>query len=29
MRERLAKGEYIFDILRLEGALKALGVVEQ
>jgi len=29
MRERLAKGEYIHDILKLEGALKALGVVEK
>lgn len=29
MRERLAKGEYIYDILSLGEALKGLGVVEK
>jgi 4-hydroxy-4-methyl-2-oxoglutarate aldolase len=29
MRERLAKGEYIFDILKLGDALKGLGVIER
>jgi len=29
MRERLAKGEYIYDILGLGEALKGLGVVEK
>jgi len=29
MRERLAKGEYIYDILNLGEVLKSLGVVEK
>ena len=29
MRERLAKGEYIYDILKLGDVLKGLGVVEK
>jgi 4-hydroxy-4-methyl-2-oxoglutarate aldolase len=29
MRERLAKGEYIFDMLKLGEVLKGLGVVEK
>jgi 4-hydroxy-4-methyl-2-oxoglutarate aldolase len=29
MRERLAKGEYIYDMLKLGEVLKSLGVVEQ
>jgi 4-hydroxy-4-methyl-2-oxoglutarate aldolase len=29
MRERIQKGEYIYDILKLEDALKPLGVIEQ
>jgi len=29
MRERLAKGEYIFDILKLGDVLSGLGMVEQ
>jgi 4-hydroxy-4-methyl-2-oxoglutarate aldolase len=29
MRERLAKGEYIYDILKLGEVLKGLGVAEQ
>jgi 4-hydroxy-4-methyl-2-oxoglutarate aldolase len=29
MRERLQKGEYIYDILKLDEVLKPLGVLEQ
>jgi len=28
LRGRLAKGEYIYDVLQLEETLKSLGVVE-
>jgi len=28
LRERIAQGEFIFDILKLDGVLKSLGVVE-
>ena len=29
LRERIAQGEFIFDILKLDGVLKNLGVVEK
>lgn len=29
LRERIGKGEFIFDILKLDGVLKSLGVVER
>lgn len=28
LRERIGKGEFLFDILKLDGVLKSLGVVE-